>query len=83
MAGSLNKKSIQALFFSTSVKQFIMKRDGARISLWQNGIDDFSNKEYRDPNQIFDVVLAAFYATHARFNHQRIFFLHGSHMAML
>jgi glycine/D-amino acid oxidase-like deaminating enzyme/nitrite reductase/ring-hydroxylating ferredoxin subunit len=34
-----------------------MKRDGAQISLWQNGIEGHGNKTGRDENQVFDVVI--------------------------
>jgi glycine/D-amino acid oxidase-like deaminating enzyme/nitrite reductase/ring-hydroxylating ferredoxin subunit len=35
-----------------------MKRDGAQISLWQQGTDDFSNNQERNLSQTFDVVIA-------------------------
>lgn len=35
-----------------------MKRDGAQVSLWQNGMDDFGNRTGQDLNQVFDVVIA-------------------------
>jgi hypothetical protein len=55
--GASNKYGFQALFFKQLFKIYFMKRDGAQISLWQDGIEGHRNKTGRDGNEVFDVVI--------------------------